>query len=93
MLFRSWNRFHVAAWVAVVLLSSSAATKGMLYDGEMNARIGVAFTFVDHDGHATCAANPVHCKPFSFLDEVAMWRRGWTPLPRPPSSPSVAPAR
>ena len=72
-----YNRFHVAAWVAAVLLSSSAATKGMFYDGELSLRTSVALTFADGEGNATCATNPVHCKPFSFLDEIAMWRRGW----------------
>lgn len=80
-----YNRFHVAAWVAAVLLSSSAATKGMFYDGELSLRSSVALTFADRDGNATCATNPVHCKPFSFLDEIAMWRRGWGAPTTPPT--------
>ncbi len=85
-----YNRVHVAAWIATVLLSSSTAMKGMLYDGDLNLRTGVALTFTDRDGHATCAVNPVHCKPFSFLDEIAMWRRGWGAAPRPPARTTAA---
>ncbi len=80
-----YNRFHVVTWVAVVILFSSAATKGMFYDGELSLQNSVALTFADRDGHATCAVNPVHCKPFSFIDEIAMWRRGGGSNPRPPT--------
>lgn len=88
-----YNRFHVAAWVAAVLLSSSSATKGMFYDGELSLHTSVALTFADGEGRATCATNPVHCKPFSFLDEIAMWRRGWGAAARAPTGGGQRDAR
>lgn len=76
-----FNRWHVAAWFLVFVVSSlGSSTKPAFFlsDHALHRRNQTRFVTVNAQGEVTCKENAVHCSLFSFPDELACWLREGT---------------
>jgi hypothetical protein len=85
----------VFVWIACVLFTWAGQPdrKQQFFDLWVpdHERNGTPWIRRDDEGRVTCATNPVFCRPFSFSEELRMWREDPLPLSvvdvgRPPGS-------
>lgn len=80
-----FNLLHLALWVSLVTAGLSYGTKAGGFEPALLVRHRVPLISADPQGQVTCAQNPVFCEPFSYLDELRLWRaRDPATAPPPP---------
>jgi hypothetical protein len=69
------NAAFVAGWLALSL-AWMGEEKPWSFEPALHWNLGTPLVVRDADDVPRCAHNPVFCKPFTFVDEVALWRDG-----------------
>lgn len=67
------TRAHVAAWFCLVALLVASGTKMHSNEAQLHAESHTPLVQANADGTVGCERNPVFCRPFTFLDEAALW--------------------
>ncbi len=73
LLSSRYNRWHVLAWaILVAALFRPEVKQGAFANSRVSPGVINQLQF-NADGGLSCEQNPVHCRPFSFIDELSLW--------------------
>jgi hypothetical protein len=68
------NLLFVATWL-LITLAPMGAEKPSFFEPSFHWNFGTPLVVRDADDVPRCESNPVFCRPFTFAQEIALWRQ------------------